>query len=203
MKKSKISLILALFFVAITVFSQNPKRQAKINNALQKETIEIQFNTLIEQSPTYQNFKNIRLYNLNKFKANVLDTIKVLEEKFTKATTKIASQQDEINTLNQNIAGVNKNLSDVTQEKDSISVFGINTTKATYNTTLWSIILGLLLATIIFLFKFRSSNIQTKEAKSKFKEIEDEFDIHRKKSLEREQVLRRKLQDEINKQRSV
>ena len=203
MKKSKTALVLALFFITITVFSQNPKRQAIIKDALQKETIKNQFNTLIEQSPSYKDFKNIRLYNLNRFKANVLDTIKVLEGKYTKATTIIASQLDEIKTLNENIAGVNKDLSNVTQEKDSISVFGIKTTKSTYNTTLWSIILGLLLATIIFLFKFRSSNIQTKEAKARFKEIEDEFDIHRKKSLEREQVLRRKLQDEINKQRSV
>ena len=203
MKKSKIALTLTLFFIAITVFSQNPKRQAKINEALQKETIKNQFDILIEQSPTYQDFKNIRLYNLNKFKKNVLDTIKVLEGKYTQATAKITSQQNEIKTLNQNIEGINKDLSSVTQEKDSISIFGIKTTKTTYNTTLWSIILGLLLTTIIFLFKFKSSNKQTKEAKASFKEIEDEFDIHRKKSLEREQVLRRKLQDEINKQRNV
>ncbi|WP_407267387.1 hypothetical protein R8G64_12630 [Tenacibaculum maritimum] len=43
----------------------------------------------------------------------------------------------------------------------------------------------------------------TKEAKNNLAEIEQEFEEHRKKSLEKEQKIRRQLQDEINKQRGV
>ena len=60
----------------------------------------------------------------------------------------------------------------------------------------------MLLALTYFIFKFSKSNVLTKEAKSNLIEVEQEFEQHRKKTLEREQKLRRQLQDEINKQRN-
>ena len=41
------------------------------------------------------------------------------------------------------------------------------------------------------------------KARYDLQELEEEFAVHKKKSLEREQKLRRQLQDEINKQRDV
>ena len=203
MKKIILILIVILTLNGISTYGQNVKNQALISDALSTATIKNQFEVLINKSPTFQNFKNIRFQNLNKFKANVLDTLSAFDKKYIIANTKINEQHKEIEKLNNSIEGINSNLSDVTEEKDTIEIFGSKTTKTAYNTILWSIILGLLTATLLFLFKYNSSNKQTKEAKLSFKEIEDEFEIHRKKSLEREQVLRRKLQDEINKQRNV
>jgi len=42
----------------------------------------------------------------------------------------------------------------------------------------------------------------TKRAERNLKDIEIEYEQYRKKALEREQKLRRALQDEINKQRN-
>jgi hypothetical protein len=58
------------------------------------------------------------------------------------------------------------------------------------------------LALFYFIFKFSKSNILTKEAQNNLLDIEQEFEEYRKKSIEREQKLRRQLQDEINKLRS-
>jgi hypothetical protein len=44
--------------------------------------------------------------------------------------------------------------------------------------------------------------VLTKEAKANLQEAEEELTLFRKKSLEREQKLRRQLQDEINKNRN-
>ena len=55
---------------------------------------------------------------------------------------------------------------------------------------------------LFFIFKFFKNNVITKEAKNNLIDVEQELDAHRKKSLEREQKLRRQLQDEINKQRN-
>jgi len=194
MKALKIILTIIVLFTSVTSFSQNPKKQALIKKSLSNDNIENQLKVLIGKSPTYQNMHNIRFQFMNKFKANFIDSLKAFDTKY-----KLANEKIEI----QKIESINTNLSSVTEEKDNIDVFGIRTTKTAYNTTLWSIIAGLLITTLLFLFKFNSSNKQTKETKTSFKEIEDEFDIHKKKSLEREQVLRRKLQDEINKQRNV
>ena len=43
----------------------------------------------------------------------------------------------------------------------------------------------------------------TKDAKRALSEMEEEFEEHRKTALEREQKVRRQLQDEINKQKTT
>ena len=55
----------------------------------------------------------------------------------------------------------------------------------------------------IFIFKFKRSNTLTKEAQEKLIDTEAEYDTHRQNALEREQQLRRKLQDELNKQKKA
>jgi hypothetical protein len=55
---------------------------------------------------------------------------------------------------------------------------------------------------LFFMYKFSNSNLLTKEAKHNLAEVEQELSQFRKKTLEKEQKLRRQLQDEINKQRN-
>ena len=82
-------------------------------------------------------------------------------------------------------------------------MFGTQLNKTTYSIILWFIITVLALFLIFFVFKFSKSHILTKEAQENLNDIEQEFDNHRKKSIEREQKLRRQLQDEINKHRNA
>ena len=91
------------------------------------------------------------------------------------------------------------NLSEVTEEKDSMSFLGILVAKSTYNFILWTIITGLLLFLLFFIYKFRNSNILTQEAKATLAEVETEYEDHRRRALEREQKISRQLQDEIKK----
>ena len=53
------------------------------------------------------------------------------------------------------------------------------------------------------LFKYKNNIFLTNAAKKQLIEVEEELANQRKKALEREQKLRRQLQDEINKQRNV
>ncbi len=192
-----------LLLLMIFSFGQSAKNQTTISQALAKETIKNQLDILIKKSPEFQGFNNLRKTNLSKFKANFNDTLKAIEMKFSKANTIISSQKSEISKLKSEIETINNNLTKITSEKDSVNLFGLQMTKNTYNVLLWSIIGALLATTLLLLFKFNTSNRTTKQTKTSFTEIENEFETHKKSSLEREQVLRRKLQDEINKQRNV
>ncbi len=194
---------LLIIFTFNTSFSQGAKNQEIINKALSSETIDNQFDILINKSPSFQNFKNIKNFNLNKFTKNFKDSLIAANKKFSDAQLKIQNQITEIEKLNKTITATNTDLTKISEEKDSISIFGARMSKASYNTVLWSIIAGLLIATLFFLFRFKSSHSVTKHAKLTLTDVEKEFESHRKKSLEREQVLRRKLQDEINRQRGV
>ena len=88
-------------------------------------------------------------------------------------------------------------------KKNSISFLGIQLNKSTYTITVWSIILLLIIALFYFIYQYKNSFSILSEAKSNLSETEEELTIYKKKSLEREQKLRRQLQDEINKQRGV
>ena len=74
--------------------------------------------------------------------------------------------------------------------------------KKNYNLILWSIVLLLLLGLCYYIYKFNNNKHLTKKAQNSLTEIEQELTAYRKRSLENEQKLRRKLQDEINKQRN-
>ena len=80
---------------------------------------------------------------------------------------------------------------------------GILTSKSSYNTTMWSIILFLLVAAGFLFYRFLNSAKITNAAQLKMAEMEIELEDYRRNSLEREQKLRRKLQDEINKNRKA
>jgi hypothetical protein len=74
--------------------------------------------------------------------------------------------------------------------------------KTNYNILMWSIIAALLSLLLFFIYKFKNSNALTREAKLKLDEVETEFEEHRRTALEREQKVRRQLQDELNKNKA-
>lgn len=202
--KAKLSLFIIFFSIfSISVFSQNKINQDAINQVLKTGSIKEQFNTLIDKSNDYQEYKNLRHYNLNKFRKNFNDSLQATQKKFEVAYGVINEQRKKISDLQNQINDLNQQIEAISVNKDTIDFLGMRVTKTSYNTILWSIIFGFLATTLFFLFRFKSSNAVTKEAKKSLSEIEEEFDEHRKKALEREQVLRRQLQDEINKQRNV
>ncbi|GAL80099.1 hypothetical protein JCM19274_3669 [Algibacter lectus] len=82
-------------------------------------------------------------------------------------------------------------------------MFGLQMSKSSYNVLMWSIIGGLLAFLLFFIYKFNNSNAITRAAKKSLAETEEEFEEHRKTALEREQKVRRQLQDEINKQKKA
>ena len=82
-----------------------------------------------------------------------------------------------------------------------MALFGMQMSKTSYNVLMWSIIGGLLALLIFFIYKFKNSNAITRKANHDLAEIEEEFNEHRRTALEREQKVRRQLQDEINKQK--
>ena len=151
----------------------------------------------------YQEYKVVKQVWLNKLKSNTIDSIKTLESKLNTSNQQISEQQATINGLQESLAKTNEDLTKVTTEKDSMSFMGASVTKSSYKTIMWLIVGGLLLLLGFFIFKFRNSNTITVQAKKALAETEAEFEDHRRRALEREQKVMRKLQDEINKQRKT
>jgi hypothetical protein len=182
-----------LFLCATAGYSQN--------NTTPDNSIEAQFVEVIDKSNNYQKYKVIKRTKLAGLRKNILDSIELLENSIQQKDATIASQNNSITTLEASLSNTQNNLETSIEKEGTISLFGITTKKGTYNFLLFSTIGVLLLGLLFFIIKFKNSNIITKQKNHKLSEIEQEFDSYRQKKLEEQQILRRKLQDEINKKK--
>ena len=168
----------------------------------QQLSIDDQFKELIKKSNSYKGYKVVKKEKIYKLRENVSDSIVLLEENIiTKAST-IENQNSEINTLTVQLATTKNELTSSKKKENGIQVLGILTNKSNY-TFMVFFTLGILFLIIVVLFiKYKSGVYIIKTTKSKLRETDEEFENFRQRSLEREQQLRRKLQDEINKKKS-
>lgn len=175
----------------------------QITQAQEKNTVKDQFQSLYKNSNNYQIYKVVKKQEYLQLQKSILDSISTLKNKIASENQLATQQQKTIEELNTKINSLNETLSASKSKENGIYLFGILLQKTVYNTILWSIILVLITIAAFFIYKFKNSNTLTNEAKESLIEVEQELEQHRKKSLEREQKLRRQLQDEINKQRGV
>ncbi|TAI49094.1 tRNA (guanine-N1)-methyltransferase [Flagellimonas allohymeniacidonis] len=193
-----------VLFVALIFLSAHSTLSAQQQTSTEEDpTLVGQFQVLEKKSGNYRangiRYEVIRLVDLNRIKQNIFDSINTANSSIKDLTATIEGNNTEITSLNAKLQETTENLKKVTDEKDSISFFGVLVGKATYKGILWSIIVGLLLMLFLFIYKFRNSNFLTQQAKTALADLEQEFEDHRRRALEREQKISRRLQDELNK----
>ncbi|WP_111708626.1 coiled-coil domain-containing protein [Lutibacter citreus] len=164
-------------------------------------TVNDQFESLINSSNKYQDYKVIKLNSLLKLKGNINDSLVASKKEILSSANTINSQLKTIDSLNISLADSKNEITTLNSKIESISLLGIQVEKDLFKTIMFSIIGVLILLLALFISKFKSSNTVTKQSQKDFKELEVEYDDHRRKALEREQKAMRKLQDELNKQK--
>ncbi|WP_159948615.1 hypothetical protein [Polaribacter septentrionalilitoris] len=188
-----------LLFISLT-FAQETTEESN--------SIESQFDKIFRTSTTYKpkdtpkRYKVIDIQKYISLKENVLDSLKSSIKIISEKENLLKTERDNISKTKDLLSKTKSDLDIALQKENSISLFGIHLSKSSYNLILWSIIILMLTGLFYFIFKYTRSNVLTKEAQDNLLDVEQQFEQHRKKSLEREQKLRRQLQDEINKQRN-
>ncbi|WP_194768534.1 tRNA (guanine-N1)-methyltransferase [Tamlana sp. I1] len=169
--------------------------------SLNSGTIDSQFEFVIRRSNKYQDYKVVKKNWLYTLKAHTLDSLNAVHKDLLETQAVVKNQNQEILDLKESLSNTQMDLDKTNTEKDNMALFGLQMGKANYNVLMWSII-GILIAFLaFFIYKFNNSNAVTKEAKQNLAEIEEEFEEHRRSALEREQKVRRQLQDELNRQK--
>lgn len=185
----------ALLLITFLYFSQvKGQATSSAQNPAFNGTIEEQFDVLIKNSFPYENFKNIR-DNLPRFRKNTLDSLHALQNQIAEQKTTTENQKATIDSLQVSLASIKETIS----QSDNISFLGMSIEKGTYNLIVWSIIVVLVILLSFFIQRYKSNFRIAKESKDAADEIREEFEQHRKKAMEREQKLKRDLQDELNK----
>ena len=189
-----------ILFLGGLLLAINP---LKAQEQTEDTSISAQFETIIRKSTNYRQagkrYEVVRLLELEALRKNILDSISTANKSIIDLRATIAENETSISSLNTKLDETTKNLSQLTEEKDSMSFFGAMVSKGTYKLIVWSIIFGLLAFLLFFIYRFKNSNFLTQQAKSALTDVETEFEQHRRRSLEREQKISRELQDVINK----
>jgi len=202
--------IKSLFLFAFTcIIGLNAFSQAKQDDdklSLYKGTIDNQFEYILRKSGNFkgtngQPYEAVKLSNILALRAHTIDSLRTVHKNLAETQAVVKRQVKEISALKSNLSNTQIELDKTNTEKNNMALFGMQMSKISYNVLMWSIIAGLLALLLFFIYKFKNSNAITRKAKYDLAEIEEEFNEHRRTALEREQKVRRQLQDEINKQK--
>ena len=199
--------VLFLFVTLFTISAQAQTNSEEDKLSLNSGTIDNQFEYILKKSGNFkgtngQPYEAVKRSMLLTLRAHTIDSLKTIHKNLAETQAVVNSQTKEISALKASLSNTQGTLDQTNSEKDSMSLFGMQMSKSGYNVLLWSIIAGLLALLLFFIYKYKNSNSITKNVNMSLAEIEEEFEEHRKVALEREQKVRRQLQDELNKQKS-
>lgn len=164
-------------------------------------TLEGVFQQLIDRSGAWQNFKMLDRGKLAAFQRSMTDSINGVRSQLVAEKQKVKENEATIKELNDKITDIQAALDQTKDQKDSVSFFGALVSKGLYNTIMWGIVLALASLLVLYIYKFSNGNVVTKKSINDLNELQEEYENYRKAAIEREQKVRRQLQDEINKHR--
>ena len=187
-------------FIFCLLMSIDTFSQKTTNDTL---SLSKQFEQAYRRSSSYKEFKVIRKSTFQNLKKNTLDSIKIIDEKLKIESQKNTRLEQEINSVAKIRLEQDLELSEAILEKNTISFVGLKLKKNTFKIIIWSIFLTLIILICYFAYKLKDGIKITSQAKKELTSVEKGFNSYKKKSLVRDQKMRRQLQDEINKQRGI
>ena len=170
---------------------------------MDSDNLENQFQYIITKTEVYDQYQVVKRTLLYKLKKNTLDSIKSLKAQQDDLNTQVKDLKSELSVTETNLKDTQNRYNTATTEKDSLKLFGILITKATYYIIVLTIILGLIAALIIVFILFKRSNAITIKTKDTLTNTQEEFEKHRKWALEKEQKLSRELLKEKQKNKGM
>jgi cell division protein FtsB len=189
-------LLLLCYFVSPSLFGQaNAGNPATAGDASLVE----QFDAMVEQSNRYQRFRVVPSEWLSAFNTNLKDSLNQRTRAVVDLQTSISDLNGKVAALETQISEKEASIAELSEERDGISFLGAIISKGTYNAIVWTLVAALLGGMLFFMARGRYAVTVSKDAEKDKAELMAELDKSKRRRLEVEQDLRRKLQDEINK----
>jgi phage shock protein A len=192
--KKNLTYLALLIFLSMPLFAQQSDSVSSSNDG----SISSQFDFLMKSSNNYQDYKVIKKTSIEKFKSNVIDSLNVFKNQLVTVNQNLGEQQAKIAGLEKEIADTKVQLSTAEAARDNFEFFGMPISKSAYNNLMWTIVAALTAAFLFFLFKYSQSHKLISKAQKDLSDTLEEFDQHRKNTLERERKLKRELVDAMN-----
>lgn len=179
MKKITVLLIL------LGSLSLNSFAEKDVNLWKSQKNLEQQF-TVFKNNLNYWNgsyFLNEQ--QLNQFYSALRDSIAVYEKQVTESNNQANAMRDELNARIKETEEIQSKLKRSKELENSISVFGIDVNKSVYSTSMYVLIIVVLLICALLFLLYKRSNKITVNTKKDYQELKEEFEIHKKNALDR------------------
>lgn len=186
-----ISFIALLFLGFSSGFAQTSSDQG----SLESGTLESQFDYVYRVSNNYEAYKVIRKTHFNQLKSNVQDSLATIRKDVVALKQDVLHAQDSIQIIQNQLDQAESEKALAIKTKDSFSFLGLPIQKTLFATIMWLLVIGLALALAYFSMKYFGSFSRIKKAEQDLDHMQQEFDQHRKNTLERERKLKRQLID--------
>ncbi|MFC0878609.1 hypothetical protein ACE01N_18585 [Saccharicrinis sp. FJH2] len=135
------------------------------------------------------NYWNLQYFmtpdQLDQFYGAIKDTISNLEKVIIKSENQILSLQNDLKTNKSRTDELQAKLDESIKRQNSIPVLGMQVDKSAYSITLYAIIIAVLVFAGIMFLMFKRSNAVTVKTKTEYQELMEEYEQHKKNSLDR------------------
>ncbi len=179
MKKISVLLIL-LGSLSLISFAEKD-----VNLWKSEKNLEQQF-TVFKNNLNYWNgsyFLNEQ--QLNQFYSALRDSIAVYEKQVTESNNQTNAMRDELNSRIKETEEIQSKLKRSNELENSISVFGVDVNKSVYSTSMYVLIIAVLLICALLFLLYKRSNKITVNTKMDYQELKEEFEKHKKNALDR------------------
>lgn len=168
-----------------------------------KKAVESQMSSIMVNSANYNDVKMVKKAALEELHADVVTLLSRNENDLSDAKAIIESKNGEIKKLQEEMAKANSQLAASVTKDETFLFFGMPLNATLYHAIMWSLVFTLLITVGFLAVRFKRANVITQNSKAILAEVEDELETFKRNAIEREQKLRRQLQDEIIKQKKM
>ena len=187
---------LLCFFLLIISWSNAFAQKSAIEERFDTLNLKGQFEYVYEKSESYERYKVVKVSTYNLLKKNSVDSINVYKTELTTRKSEISELRNTVIDKDAKIKELTDSLNVTNTTKNSMIIFGAEISKGAYGSIMWGAILGLAVLAVILFLLFKRSHLVTNETKQRLAEVEEEYELHRKSALKREQKIARELMDE-------
>lgn len=176
---------LILFFILFIFITFTSVAQKDINAWKNEKSIEQQFDVFKENLNFWDGNYFLNDKQLTDYYRAFTDTVAVLENVIAANVSTIQELQDELHTTNIELDNTKSELEISIKNRNSIAMFGMNIDKGFYTLFMSLIILVLVILLFTVYYLYKRSNTITVQAKKDYADLKQEFDTHKKDSLDR------------------
>lgn len=182
-------LVLIITAIPMLTFAQNNV----VATVADSTDIKEQFEYLYKKSNTFEQYKVIPITSYNTLKQNATDSIQMYKKEVTDHLKEITSLNTKLETGNTEIKQIKEELATAQDSKNSIKLLGMATDKNAYKLLMWGVIFGLIITSVILYLMYKRGHQVVLEARTRLKEVQEDFEKHRKSAISREQALGHEL----------